>query len=300
MVGFEDPPKDYATRPVAILGAGVLGRRIASTWSAAGYTVHIRDPSPDQLAQSLTYIASHLPTYRANAPLSSSRPAGQVHTTSDLSAAVSNAWLVIEAVPESLPLKLSTFSALSRLAPQDALLASNSSSYRSSEMLGQVEDPGARARILNAHYYMPPRNMVVELMTDGCTAEDAFGFLAERLRECGGVVYVARRESTGFIFNRLWAAVKREVLMILAEGVSVPEEVDELWEQVFVKGGIVPCKTMDEVGLDTVAFIENHYIKERGLPSEKTVDFLKKNYIDQGKLGDKCEIGGLLPPKSQR
>ena len=55
-----------------------------------------------------------------------------------------------------------------------------------------------------------------------------------------------------------------------------------------------------EVGLDTVAFIENHYIKERGLPSEKTVDFLKKNYIDQGKLGDKCEIGGLLPPKSQR
>lgn len=50
------------------------------------------------------------------------------------------------------------------------------------------------------------------------------------------------------------------------------------------------------VGLDTVAFIENHYIAERGLSSEKTVDYLQKNYLDQGKLGNKSAKGGLYPP----
>jgi hypothetical protein len=50
------------------------------------------------------------------------------------------------------------------------------------------------------------------------------------------------------------------------------------------------------VGLDTVAFIENHYVAERGLSSDKTVDFLQKNYLDHGKLGSKCSKGGLYPP----
>ena len=49
----------------------------------------------------------------------------------------------------------------------------------------------------------------------------------------------------GFIFNRLWAAVKRETLTILAEGVSTPEEIDSMWSEMFVKGGSLPCKTMD-------------------------------------------------------
>ncbi|CZR52345.1 uncharacterized protein PAC_02222 [Phialocephala subalpina] len=50
---------------------------------------------------------------------------------------------------------------------------------------------------------------------------------------------------------------------------------------------------MDSIGLDTVAFI--HYIDERGYPTDKTTDYLKKNYLDQGKLGAKCEKGGLYP-----
>lgn len=52
---------------------------------------------------------------------------------------------------------------------------------------------------------------------------------------------------------------------------------------------------MDAVGLDTVEFIEEHYIKERGLSGENTTEYLKKNYIDQGKLGAKIGKGGLYP-----
>lgn len=87
--------------------------------------------------------------------------------------------------------------------------------------------------------------MIVELMTDGHTAETIFPFLVERQKEAGTLPYVARKESTGFIFNRLWAAVKRETLTILAEGVSTPEEIDSMWYEMMVKGGESPCRLMD-------------------------------------------------------
>jgi 3-hydroxyacyl-CoA dehydrogenase len=161
-----------------------------------------------------------------------------------MKSAVENAWLVIEAVPEKLPLKIATFAELEALAPEDCILASNSSSYKTAEMIGQISD-STKARVLNMHYYMPPACMIVELMTDGHTSPEIFPFMVEQCKEAATNPYVARKESTGFIFNRLWAAVKREVLTILAEGVSVPEEIDAMWSELFIQGGILPCQTMD-------------------------------------------------------
>ncbi|OAG02389.1 NAD(P)-binding protein, partial [Paraphaeosphaeria sporulosa] len=287
------PPSDYATRPVTILGAGVLGRRIACTWAAAGYNVHIRDPSAAQLTQCASYFESNIGTYKQK---TSSSTTGTISTFADLEPAVATAWLIVEAVPEVLDLKTKTFTALEAHAPRDALLATNSSSYKSSEMLSGLVSPTTASRILNTHYYMPPANMVVELMTCGHTHAPIFPFLAARLRETGAAPYTARVESTGFIFNRLWAAVKRETLAILSEGVSTPEEIDALWTDMFVRGQATPCRLMDQVGLDTVAFIEAHYVAERGLDDEHTVRYLEREFIAKGRLGDKSGKGGLYPP----
>lgn len=104
-----------------------------------------------------------------------------------------------------------------------------------------------------------------------------------------------------FIFNRLWAAVKREILTILAEDVSTPEQIDILWENMFqLPTSKPPCQMMDHIGLDTVAFIEDNYVHERGLDPKMTVDWLRKNYIDQGKLGLKSDKGGLYPPATTK
>lgn len=328
-------PQDYRTRPVTILGGGVLGRRVgkpilstytvtnkytnetACVWSSAGYATRIFDPSPDQRQAAITYITENAPSYAQRTAI---QPNNDIHAFNNLGDAVSTAWLVIEAVPEKLALKIDTFAELATLAPADCILASNSSSYKTSEMLEKIApEAEARTRILNTHYYMPPGNMIVELMTNGHTSASIFPFLVERSREAALVPYVARKESTGFIFNRLWAAVKREALMVLAEGVSEPEEIDDMWKRMFVEGGAVPCAMMDsksfplflgplvmfvlvangaDVGLDTVAFIEEHYVKERGLSGEKTVDFLREKYLGKGRLGSKCEKGGLYPPAS--
>ncbi|OAA73353.1 NAD(P)-binding domain protein [Cordyceps fumosorosea ARSEF 2679] len=287
-MGFTLPSTDG--RVVTVLGGGVLGRRIACAWAASGFDVVIRDPSAEQRIAAVHYCETSFPQYSAH-----HSPRGSVTATEDLAAAVASAWLVIEAVPEKLPLKVSTLADLESLAPPDALLCSNSSSYKSREMLGGLRRPEETARrVLNMHYYMPPGNRVVELMTCGQTDEAVFPFLVEKLQAVGMHPYVARKESTGLIFNRLWAAIKREVLTILAEGVSTPEEVDKLWLEVWGGNKSGPVAMMDAVGLDTVSFIEQHYISERGLPNTP-VDFLK-TYIDEGRLGTKSAKGGLLPP----
>lgn len=212
----------------------------ACIWASAGYNIQVRDPSPQQREDCLAYVNDNVASYAE----STGQKPGTVDATDSLKDAVDNAWLVIEAVPEKIQLKINTFAELDALAPSDCILASNSSSYKSSEMLEKVSEATKR-RILNMHYYMPPQCMIVELMTDGYTAAEIFPFMVERSKEAATVPYVARKESTGFIFNRLWAAVKREVLTILAEGVSVPEEIDSMWQEMFVKAGALPCKMMD-------------------------------------------------------
>ncbi|OJJ36279.1 hypothetical protein ASPWEDRAFT_108355 [Aspergillus wentii DTO 134E9] len=276
-------------RPVVLLGAGVLGRRIATLFLAGGFDVHIRDPSPDSLAAAADYIAAHVESYFR---LTKSASIGTVSTFTDIEPAVKDAWLVIEAVPEDLDLKISTFAELNQFAPNDCILASNSSSFKSRLMVTELDEE-TKKRVLNMHFTMPPEIRTVELMTSGQTDEALFEMLSDVLTRCGMVPVTARKESTGFIFNRLWAAIKREILLILSEGVSEPTEIDILWKNMFQSPhSLPPCRLMDQIGLDTVAFIEDNYIDERGLDTVP-VDWLRSQYTQKGKLGLKSG-GGLF------
>ncbi|KAJ5233166.1 hypothetical protein N7468_006122 [Penicillium chermesinum] len=286
-------PPVIGSRPVAILGAGVLGRRIACSWVTGGYNVAIRDPSAEQRQAAMHYIDNNLTKFSKIFGNTAKKP-GEYAAFEDLDSAVKNAWFALEAVPEKLDLKISTFGELATKAPDDCILGSNSSSYKSSLMLDHVGKE-ARKRVLNVHYMMPPTNKIVEIMTSTYTHDEIFPFLARKHKDIGLLPAVARKESTGFIINRLWAAVKRETLSILAEGVSDPQEIDRLWLEFFGHGKATPCAMMDEVGLDTVAFIEDHYVQERHLDGTNTVQFLRENYINQGRLGHKSGNGGLYP-----
>jgi 3-hydroxyacyl-CoA dehydrogenase len=277
-------------RPVAVVGGGVLGRRIACTWAAAGYNVRIRDPSAEQRTAAVHYFDTTIAEFKKLSPENTKTTT--VQAFEDLKTAVDQAWLVIECVPEKLQLKIDTFAQLEQFAPKDALLCSNSSSYMSREMITKVSSDTAK-RICNMHFTMPPLNKTVELMTDGQTDSQILEFLHSKLTEAGMIPIIARKESTGFVINRLWAAIKRETLLILSEGVSVPEELDPVWIEMFARP-TGPCAMMDAVGLDTVSLIEQHYMHERGLSGEGTVDFLQK-YIEDGRLGAKSGKGGLYP-----
>ena len=124
---------------------------------------------------------------------------------------------------------------------------------------------------------------------DGDVGEAAFFFAEDLFPGYGLTPYVVQRESMGFIFNRVWAAIKRETLAVVAEGVASPEVVDAIYCQATgMKPG--PFRLMDAVGLDVVLSIEDNYAQHRpGLPEGPRI--LLKKMIAEGRLGVKSGRG---------
>lgn len=275
-------PTNFTDRPVAVIGAGTLGRRIAAVFAAAGSAVRLVDTDAGQRDGALRYVADQLPVLTAR----TGREPGRVSAEADIDVAVPGAWLIIEAVPERLDIKRPLFGVLDRVADFDAILATNSSSYASRLIVDEVAH---RHRVLNMHFALPPQNMAVELMSDGETDPAVIDFLESRLPEFGLLPFVARKESTGFIFNRIWAAIKRESLQVVAEGVSTPEEVDAIMvaNMAIAEG---PFRLMDRVGLDIVLDIEDHYAAENPHLPEGPRRLLHE-YVDSGRLGAKTGQG---------
>jgi len=120
-------PADVDQRPVVIDGAGTLGRQIASVYVAGGSDVRIFDLSEEQRETARDYVEEHLAYTQQTLGLHPARR-GRVEVSGDLQEAVAGAWMVIEAVPESLDIKTEVFGVLDRLAEPDAILCSNSSS----------------------------------------------------------------------------------------------------------------------------------------------------------------------------
>jgi 3-hydroxyacyl-CoA dehydrogenase len=200
---------------VAVLGAGVLGmdpilfenksillimyigRRIACVWAAGGYNVAIRDPSKDQRTAALIFIDNNIASFYKTFGNTNTK-VGQYAAYEDLAPAVKDAWFVIEAVPEKLDLKISTFAETAAKAPKDCIMGSNSSSFKSRLMVVKLNDEDKK-RVLNVHYTMPPVR-VTELMTSTFTDPAIFTFLEEKHREVGLLPATARKESTGYVY----------------------------------------------------------------------------------------------------
>jgi len=276
-------PTELVRRPVAVIGAGTLGRRIALMFAAHGAEVRIYDLSDEQRRVAVDYVTDGMPalTRRTN-----DNAPGNVSAHADLVDAVGTAWLVIEAVPERIELKRQIFGQLDRLSAADAILASNSSSYASRMFLDEVNHP---ERVLNVHFYMPPKQNAVDVMSCGKTDRGVIEFVMATLPRFGFYPFEARRESTGFIFNRIWAAVKRESLEVVAEGVATAQEVDRMFE-INTGSAAGPFRMMDQVGLDVVLDIEEHYCAEHPEYPEGPRRLLR-SYLQRGRLGVKSGAG---------
>ena len=275
--------EDIQHRPVAVVGAGTLGRRIALMFASRGGTVRICAPRAEQRAQAVEYVTETLPK------LVQDRGFGEVGGATgagSLEEGLDDAWLVIESVPEKLDVKIPTWDQIDQAAPPDTIFGTNSSSYPSRLMAEGVRD---KTRLCNTHFYMPPLYNALDLMSDGETDRGLLDTLLTVLPEFGVYPFEARRESTGFIFNRVWAALRRECLAVVAEGVARPEDVDGMFK---VNWGLPvgPFQLMDQVGLDVVLDTENNYAQEfPNLP--QSVRDLLHTYVDAGKVGAKTGEG---------
>lgn len=275
------------TGTVAIIGAGTLGQYIGFVFAQAAHPVRIYDIDARMAADAVNAI-------HARMAQSSGHDDADVTAVRSLEDAVANVTLVIEAISERLAAKAELFSRLEALTGPDVVLASNSSSMPIAAIASKMR---SKRRVLNAHFYN--NHKIVELMP--CTETDGaiLTSLASRLTKIGLQPVVVRAESVGFIYNRIWAAIKREALDVVASGVSDPGEVDRVFREL---SGTTwgPFQLMDAVGLDVVLDIERYYLQRFPRLAGPGVKLLE-DYVSRGNLGKKTGGGfysydGEMPP----
>lgn len=275
---------DCIHRPILICGSGNMGRRIATVLATQGNLVHLYDSSSEQTDLSIQYINKYLPELVKDTP---NGKQATVKVFNDLEKACENVWLAIESIPEILDAKLDLLGKLDQLIPQDAILTTNSSSFPSSQLTKNIKNTH---RFINTHFYRPPVTKVVEVMSCGHTDPKVIDFMLKVFNEFHLNPFHVRKESIGFIFNRIWAAIKRESLYVAAEGVSTPEEIDQIFSYLgdFRHGAF---HLMDEVGLDVVYDIESHYAEARKDIPKEPRQYLQDNFLSKNKLGVKSGSG---------
>ena len=272
-------PRDLASRHVAVIGAGTLGRRIALVWASKGGSVKIVDTKEESAKEALKWVQDHL-LERVKAVQGTP---GKVHVDTNTESACKQAWMVVECTPELQQLKIDLLGQLDMFSDPSTIIAIISSSFKSGDLIQKVSTSG-RIRILNTHYFQPPEAPSVEIMSCGSTDPAIIEFLQPKLREVGLDPVIVTKESTGLLYNRIWAALKRETMLVLADQVGSPQDIDKLFRSCFQSQG-APCDLMDKVGLQTVCDIEEHYIAERGNIPRFPVDYIRRNYVDKGHLG---------------
>ncbi|KAJ5864860.1 uncharacterized protein N7529_006776 [Penicillium soppii] len=266
---------------VVIIGAGTQGRRLAYMWSSKGGTVALVDLQEQQLRDGLQYVQQLREEAKDH---DGDWGAVEVSQPAALESTLKDAWLVVECVPENLKLKQKVITQLDDLAPERTIIASNSSSYGIFEILEGLNLKNNK-RVMSAHCYWPPETSAIEIMGHKDSDPKLIDLVLEQCKEHGFSPFHVRQPSIGYIYNRIWAAIKRETLLTLSEGVATPKEIDAIFKDV-LKTPKGPCEQMDVVGLDVVLDIENHYAESRnGIPTEPR-DYLQ-NMIQGGHLGVK-------------
>ncbi|KAK5451635.1 hypothetical protein LTS15_007895 [Exophiala xenobiotica] len=262
-----------ARRAVTILGAGTQGTRLAFMWTKRGRPVYLVDQNQAQLEKAkkgIEDLRSQLQSFWAT-----STHWGEIITSSPdaLEQAATKSWMLLE---------------LDEIADSDTIVASNSSSFTIEEILEDQQLKHAD-RFASLHSYWPPETSAIEVMGSTKTKPEIITLLMEETKKHGFSPFHVRKTSTGYIYNRIWAAIKREALLTLSEGVATPEEIDAIFKDV-LKTPKGPCEQMDVVGLDVVRDIEQHYADVRSGIPEQPRTYLQ-GMIDQGKLGVKSGSG---------
>ncbi|UCF93748.1 MAG: hypothetical protein JSW39_06205 [Desulfobacterales bacterium] len=288
------------TRPfdqVAVVGAGTLGAQIALLSAYAGYQVMLYDTRPGIFKETIMTIRSDLQSKNVDPFIPYAQwPACEerIQSVNNLAEAVGAAELVVEVVPENLGLKQQVFQELGRKAPSHAILATNSSSIPVSRL---EASSGRPERCLNIHFYMPLRGMnIADVMGGTRTVPEVLDTGIRWVRSLGVIPLTVKKELLGFCFNRVWRAIKREVLHMWAEGFVDFRDIDRAY-MVFTgnREDAGPFGLMDRVGLDVVYDIEMVYYKESGDPKDHPPEALRQK-VAQGELGVKTGKGFYTYP----
>ena len=275
-------------RTITVLGAGLMGRGIAYVAAVGGYTTRLQDTSKAALEKASDDFDASLEKgvamgKVADADAVAARSRFTMGTSFD--EAVGEADLVIEAIPESIDLKVELFARLDKAAPAHAVLASNTSSLSITEMAAATSRP---AQVAGMHFFNPvPRMKLLEIVRALETSDETLA-ACEAVGIRMGKECVTVRESPGFVTSRVNALIGNEAFYMLQEGVASARDIDKALK-LGLNPPMGPFELVDLVGLDTRLSILRFL--HRTLGEKFRPCPLMEQYVAAGRLGRKAGRG---------
>ncbi|MBK8178012.1 MAG: 3-hydroxybutyryl-CoA dehydrogenase [Planctomycetes bacterium] len=284
-------------KKVGVIGCGLMGHGIVQVAAGGGSTVvaleseqRFLDAGLARIDKSLSKLAEKevekgkQTAENAKAWVAAVR--GRISGTLDRKA-LADCDLVVEAIVEDLPTKLSLFKELGSICKPSTILASNTSSFPIAEM---AEASGRPERVVGLHFFNPVQLMkLVEVVRTPKTSDEVFA-AARAFGESCGKTPVACKDTPGFVVNRLLVPYMAQALSMLERGDASKEDIDAAM-QLGCGYPMGPITLTDYVGLDTTLSIIQGWVKR--FPSEPAfaVPRILEQKVKEGKLGRKSGEG---------
>jgi len=250
-------------KKIAVLGAGLMGHGICQVAAQDGkYEVGLRDIEQRFLDNGMTMIKKSLQKFQSKGQLTDEQVAealNRIHPTLDLKEAVSDADLIIEAVPEKVELKKATFKEADALAPSHTIIASNTSSISITELGSATKRP---EKVCGMHFFNPPQLMkLVEVVKGTGTSDETIQTVVDAAHRMGKETVLVKKESPGFIVNRILTPALNEAAALYWEGIADRDDIDKA-----VKLGLNwpmgPLMLSDYIGVDTIVEVADYLTRE--------------------------------------
>lgn len=277
-------------KKLGVVGAGAMGNGIAQLAAQIGYDVVMRDIEDAFVERGMKNIDRFLSKSVEKGKLESKEKdaiLGRITGTTDMSR-LKDVDFVIEAVIEDLELKKSVFKELDELCRPEVVLASNTSSMSLTEIAAATKRP---ENVCGMHFFNPvPLMRLVEVIRGYATSDETVAITTDLAKEMGKTTVEVKKDSPGFIVNRIMIPHMVEAIKIVEEGIATKEDVD-----IAVKNGLNypmgPFELMDLTGIDICYFVNEYFHKELNKELKWVSPNLLKTMIRAGKLGKKTGEG---------
>jgi len=278
-----------AIERVAVIGAGTMGAGIAQVCAQAGWATRLYDAFPEGLERGMQRIDAFWDKGIARGkttPEQKTEWSSNLEAVNDLEQAVSDADLVIEAVPEIPDLKHSIFAQLDKLAPSHAVLGTNTSSLSIADIAAATSRP---ERVVGMHFFNPvPIMKLLELVRHDTTDEATIALAEEAGRRMGKTTILVK-DIPGFATSRLGVVLGNEAIRMLADGVASAKDIDTAMVLGY-KHPMGPLALTDLVGLDVrrdiLRNLQSSFQDDAYAPHP-----LLERLVEEGRLGKKTGKG---------
>ncbi len=274
---------------ICVIGSGTMGNGIAHLFAQNGFKVNLIDISLDSLTKAIKTITTNLDRQVTKGSIDESIKIStleNITTFTDLTTAVKNADLVVEAATEKLDLKLSIFKQLDNLCPANTILASNTSSISITKIAASTKRP---QQVIGMHFFNPvPIMKLVEIIKGYSTSAEVTQKIIDLSSQLGKIP-VAVNDYPGFVSNRILMPLLNEAFYTLFEGVAGVEEIDTVM-RLGMAHPMGPLQLSDFVGLDVCLNILRVLHEGLGNPKYAPCPLLV-NMVEAGHLGVKSGIG---------